>query len=290
MRTNCGLRIADCGLERGKRILLMLFLLLLLDVPRLSAQTITLKTGQKVDTTSLRRDGAIIMGSVQVGSGQGEIGYNVAQIARIDFPEPRGLRATADLLAASQPEKALAEIGPVENYYAAFREVPGSWWSQAALLKISVLSALQRDHEAENLAALVAQSAIDPETTRLARVALSEGLIRKRQFEKALAYCDAAIKESTDARVLAQAWMRKGDAYFGMKQWDDALLAYLHIPVFYEDETALVPEALLGSARSYRRIDDPERAKKTFNELLTNFPNSPQAALAAAELHKLQKP
>jgi len=267
-----------------------LALALVITASPLFAQTITLKTGQKVDTTSLRREGAIVIGGVQVGSGQGEVGYNVAQIARIDFPEPRSLKAASDLLASNQSQKALAEIDPVEKYYAAFREIPGSWWGQAALLKISILSALQRDHDAENLAAFVAQSAIDPETTRLARVALSTGLIRKRQFEKALEYCDAAIKESTDPHVLAEAWMRKGDAYFGMKQWDDALMAYLHIPVFYSDETNLVPESLLGSARAYRRVDDPERAKKTFNELMTNFPSSPQAALAANEMRKLQKP
>ncbi len=268
----------------------LLALLLVCATEPALAQTITLKTGQKVDTTSLRRDGAMVMGAVSVGSGKGEIGYNVAQIAHIDFPEPRALRAASDFLAANQPQKALAEIDPVERYYAAFREIPGSWWGPAALLKISILSALQKDHDAENLAAYVAQSNIDPETTRLARVALSASLIRKRQFEKVLEYCDTAIKESTDPGVLAQAWMRKGDAYFGMKQWDDALLAYLHIPVFYEDETTLVPEALLGSARAYRRLDDPERAKKTLNELTTNFPNSPQAGLAAAELKKIPKP
>jgi len=282
-----------CPLSAFRFPLLAVLLLLLVVVIGSSsafAQTITLKTGQKIDTLSLRRDGPTVIGSIEVGSSKGEVGYNVAQIARIDFPEPRGLKAASDLLASNQPQKALAEIDQVEKYYAAFREVPGSWWGPAALLKISILSALQKDHDAENLAAFVAQSAIDPETTRLARVALSSGLIRKREFDKVLEYCDAAIKESTDSHVLAEAWMRKGDAYFGMKQWDDALLAYLHIPVFYSDETNLVPEALLDSARAYRRLDDPERAKKTFNELMTDFPSSPQAALAATELKRFQKP
>ncbi len=268
----------------------MLLLMLSLGPSILTAQVITLKTGQKVETLGLRRDGAIIMGKVQVGSGEGEIGYNIAQIARIDFPEPRGIKAASDLLAQNQPQKALAEIDQVLSYYDTFRDVPGTWWPQAALIKVSILGALQRDNAAEGLAQAIEKTSTDADTALLARLNLSRGLIRRKEFDKAIQNCDAAIKQSTDSHVLAEAWMDKGDAYAGMKQWDDALLAYLHIPVFYQDETALVPPALLGSARAYRRIDDPTRAKKTFNDLIASYPNSPEAALASAELKKLQNP
>jgi tetratricopeptide (TPR) repeat protein len=290
MRANFEFRISNFGMRTGLRLFLFLLLMLLLNLSSAFAQTITLKTGQKVETLGVRRDGAIIMGKVQVGSGEGEVGYNVAQIANIDFPEPRGIKAASDLLAQNQAQKALAEIEPVIAYYDGFREVPGTWWPQAALIKVSALTALKRDKEAELLAQTIEKSSTDPDTTRLVRVNLSSGLIRRGEFEKAIDYCDRAIKESTDPHVLGEAWLHKGDAYAGMKQWDDALLAYLHIPVFYSDETALVPPALLGSARAYRRIDDPTRAKKTFNDLVSSYPTSPEAALAATELRKLQTP
>ena len=268
----------------------ILILLLLINPSLCLAQTITLKSGQKVETLALRRDGAVIMGKVQVGSGEGEIGYNVAQIANISFPEPRGIKAASDLLAQNQAQKALAEIEPVIAYYDGFREVPGTWWPQAALIRVSALLSLQLDKEAELLAQMIEKSSTDPDTARLVRVNLSSGLVRRGEFEKAIDYCDGAIKGSTDSHVLGEAWLHKGDAYAGMKQWDDALLAYLHIPVFYSDETALVPPALLGSARAYRRIDDPTRAKKAFNDLISSYPKSPEAALAATELRKLQTP
>ena len=270
--------------------MLLIMLILMICSSVCYAQTITLKTGQKVDTLGLRRDGAMVMGKVQVGSGEGEIGYNVVQIAHIDFPEPRGIKAASDFLAQKQAQKALAEIEPVVAYYDGFREVPGTWWPQAALIKVSALTALQRDKEAEMLAQTIEKSSTDPDTARLVRVNLSSGMIRRSEFEKAIEYCDSAIKDSTDPHVLGEAWLHKGDAYAGMKQWDDALLAYLHIPVFYSDETALVPPALLGSARAYRRIDDPTRAKKTFNDLISSYPKSPEATLAATELRKLQTP
>jgi tetratricopeptide (TPR) repeat protein len=280
---------------RGQRLevraltsLFLLFLLLLL-VRSVQGQAIVLKTGQKVDTLGLRRDADLVLGKVQVGSGSGEVGYHLAQIARIEFPEPRGLKSGADLMAQGQPEKALAEIEPVVGFYQQFKEVPGSWWAQAALIKVSALAALQREAEAESLANDIQKSVTDPETARGVQLRLTAGLIRKREFEKALAICDAAIKESADPDLLANAWVNKGDTLLAQKQWDAALLAYLHVPVFFADEKLIMPAALLGSGRAYARLDDKTGATRAFNDLISTFPQSAQATSAQSELQKLQK-
>jgi len=269
----------------------MLMILLMITIgSSAQAQSITLKTGQKVDTLGVRRDRDIVMAKVQVGIGSGEVGYTVAQIAKIDFPEPRGLKTAADLLSQRQPDKALAEIEPVIAYYDGFKEVPGSWWSQAALIKVSVLTALHREADAEKLADKIQEAATDPTSARAIQVRLSSGLIRRKQFDKALAVCDAAIKQTTDPALLADAWLHKGDALAGMQQWDDALLAYLHLPVFYSDQNALLPPALLGAGRAYWRLEDLPRAKKSLNDLIGAYPNSPEAAAAQVQLRRMQTP
>lgn len=268
--------------------ILVLMLLLVIDQSAFG-QAISLKTGQKVDTQGVRREGDLIMGKVQVGTGSGEIGYHLSQIAKIDFPEPRGLKSAADLMTQGQPQKAFAEIEPVVSFYQGFKEVPGSWWAQAALIKVSVLAALQREAEAESLAADIQKSVTDPETARGAQVRLAAGLIKKRQFEKVIAICDAAIKESADAQIVANAWLNKGDALFAQKEWDAALLAYLHVPIFYSDEKLVMPAALLGSGKASARLDDKVQATRSFNDLIAAFPKSAQAAVAQSELQKLQK-
>ena len=50
-----------------------------------------IKTGQVVETTGVRRSGDNIMGKIMVGSSPGEIGYPIAGIAKINFPEPAAL-------------------------------------------------------------------------------------------------------------------------------------------------------------------------------------------------------
>jgi tetratricopeptide (TPR) repeat protein len=270
------------------RQLPLLFLILFLFIPPSSAQTISLQTGQKIETQGVRRgEGDMIMGKVQVGTGSGEVGYHVPQIARIEFPEPAALKAASDFLVQGQPDKALTEINPVVTYYSPFKDVPGNWWAQAALIKVSVLAAQQHEKEAEALASEIEKSAKDQDMARAAQLRLIGSFIRAGEFDKAIGICDAALKSSTDATTLANAWIAKGDTLFAQKDWDDALMAYLHVPVFYQDEKMFLPAALLGSGRAYRRLNDIDRAKKSLNELISTYPQSAEATAAQTELKKL---
>src|SRR6185312_11492316 len=111
--------------------------------------------------------------------------------------------------------------------------------------------------------------------------------IKTGELDKAVAICDTAIKSSQDPTTLATAWIAKGDALLAQKEWDGALMAYLHVPVFYYDEKIFLPAALLGSGRAYRRLSDNDRAKKALNELIKAYPQSAEATSAQAELKKL---
>lgn len=252
-----------------------------------SAETIVLKTGQRIETKGLRRSGDKIMGKIEVGETIGEVGHPITSIANIDFLKPQGIDAAAALLAQGQADKALAEITPVLGFYDQFRDIPGSWWAQAAVVKVSALAALGRDVEAEALATQVQKISTDPEATRALNLRIANSLVRKLDYDKANKLVDAVIKESGQPEVLADAWVTKGNILSAQKQWDGALLAYLHVPVFYQDEKLFVPPALLGSARAYRRLDDVDRAKKSLQDLIKTFPNSAEAAAAQTELRKL---
>jgi tetratricopeptide (TPR) repeat protein len=271
----------------GLQFVLLMLIIVLVVVSPANAQNITLQTGQKIETQGVRRDGEMVMGKVQVGTGSGEVGYHLAQIAKVDFPEPRALKAASDFLVQGQLDKALAEINPVVTYYGPFKDVPGNWWAQAALIKVSILAAQQHQNEAEALASDIEKSAKDEDMTRAAQLRLVGSLIRSNQFEKAIGICETALKSSTDPTTLATAWIAKGDALLAQKNFDEALMAYLHVPVFYQDEKIFLPPALLGSGRAYRRLNDKDHAKKALNELIAAFPQSAEAAAAQTELKKL---
>ncbi len=175
------------------------------------------------------------------------------------------------------------------KYYEPFRDLPGNFWAQAALLKVSALAGMQLDKEAEALGEEIRKNVTDPETARAAQLQIVSSLIRKEDYAKAIALCDAVIKESAKPSVLAEAWVKKGDALLAQRTYDGAVIAYLHVPVFYEDEKLWMPSALLGSARGFRGLEDLDRAKKSLNDLTAEYPKSAQAELARAELQKLSK-
>jgi tetratricopeptide (TPR) repeat protein len=257
--------------------------------PSVQAQSILLKTGQTIETKGVRRSGDMVMIKVQVGASSGEVGYPASTIAKIAFPEPLQLKTTAVFLSQGQPEKALADIEPIVKYYDHFRDIPGNWWASAALLKLSALSGMQLDKEAERLGDEIRKNVIDPETARAAQLQLVAGLVRRGEYDKALQLCDSVIKESAKAQVLAEAWVDRGDALLAQRQWDDAVLAYLHVPVFYQEEKRWMPPALLGSARAFRGLEDLEEAKRSLNDLAAGYPKSAQAEIARTELQKLPK-
>lgn len=276
--------------SRGQKSVVTSSLVLLLVLGRPAiAQNIELKTGQVIETTGVRFSVDKVMAKITVGATTGEVGYPIASIAKINFPEPRALGTARDLLGQGEAEKALSEIEPVLKYYEAFKAVNGAWWAEAALVKISALSALKRDSEAESLANEIHTSAVAPEVARAAELQLAAGLIRKQQFEKAAQICDAAIHESADESVLAQAWTTKGDVFAAQKQSDAALLAYLHVPIFYREERLFMPAAMLGSARAFRRLDEIGEARRVLTELIGSFPKSAEASAAQKELGKLPK-
>ncbi|MBV9009317.1 MAG: hypothetical protein JO354_09160 [Verrucomicrobia bacterium] len=281
----------DCRVPNAEwRVGIMLLLLLMLLIhSRAFAQNIELKTGQVIETTGLRASGDMVMAKVTVGETTGEVGYPISQIAKIDFPEPRALQTARDLLTQGQAEKAVEEIEPIIRYYAPYKLVAGSWWAPAALVKVSALAVLKRDREAEALAEEVRVSATSPEIARAAELRTAAGLIRKQQLAKAAQICDAAIHESTDESVLADAWTTKGDVLAAQRQWDAALVAYLHVPVFYREQSLFMPAAMLGSARAFHHIDDNARARREFGELIESFPKSAEASIAQKELAKLPR-
>ncbi len=266
----------------------VLVLLVVLARPGYS-QSILLKSGQTIETKGVRRSGDMVMGKVQVGASSGEVGYQASTITKINFPDPPQLKTTAAFLSQGEPAKALADIEPVVKYYQPFRDVPGNFWAPAALLKVSALAGMKLDTQAEALGDEIRKSVTDPETARAAQLQLVPGLVRQENFEKAIQLCDSVIKESAQADVLAEAWVRKGEALLAQRQWDTAVLAFLHVPVFYEDEKRWMPPALLGSAHAFRGLEDMDRAKRSLNDLTAGYPKSAQAEIARAELQKMPK-
>ncbi len=109
-----------------------------------------------------------------------------------------------------------------------------------------------------------------------ARLGIATCFQRQNQFDKAAAQLDQVIKEAppTDAKTMAEAYLRKGDNLLAAGQKKDALLAYLHVDVLFSGEKDLHAEALYHLASLWNEDAHPERAADARVKLTTDYPNS----------------
>ncbi|XHR27270.1 MAG: tol-pal system YbgF family protein [Chthoniobacteraceae bacterium] len=255
---------------------------------------IVLKDGQTVSASELHRDGKTVIATVvlpasaqNAPAAPAKIGYPASSIASIAFPAPPGIAAAAKSLNEGNAAEALARIEPVAAYQDTFRDIAGNWWARAAVVKIKTLLALNRDAEAEALMEKLIQAKEDPENILQARLQLASVWGRKGKNSEALNAIEAVIQQSTDEGTRAEAWLRKGEILLNRKQYEPALLACLHLPVYFSNQRAFAPAALLGSARAYAGLKDTASARDALDAVILRYPASPEAALAKVELEKL---
>ena len=257
------------------------------------AQNLLLKDGQTIATLGLRRDGGTVAAKIKTPSGgEGEVGYPVANIARIEFPDPAVRKAATDLLSQNKPEEALRQLAPVLAYYAPFRDLPGSWWTSLAFLQVDALSRLGRDRDMEAAVTDLSRlGAANPEILRAVKIRQGIALERKGEYAKALDVLNPVVRdENAPPSSVAEGWLAVGGAQLGQRNYRAAQLAYMHVPVYSPELTNLMPSALLGSGAALIGLDDKGRAISTFQDLIARFPNSSEAADAKTRLKNLNGP
>jgi tetratricopeptide (TPR) repeat protein len=108
---------------------------------------------------------------------------------------------------------------------------------------------------------------------------------RKGDFGEAASLVeDAMIDESSPSGAIAASFVARGLCLLEKKQYPEALKAFLELPVFLPDETALSGIALLGSARAYYGMEDFDRSIATLESLIKTRPETPEIATAEALL------
>ncbi len=280
-------------MKRGLLILLAAGLAL----GRLGAQAssggdikITFADGHQQSASAVRRSNNTILATIALAAGvRGETGFALSSIRKIEFPEPPQLKAARRAIDAGKPADALGLLNVVVDQQSALRTVPGNWWAPAAILKMDALLALGREKEAETLIKQLSTDAKDPEQAQDVRIAQAYLWLHGGRQDQAIEAFDKLIAESSRPATLARSWQGKGEALLAKQDYDGAALAYLRLPIFYSNETALLPAALLGRARAYEGLRDFDHANDTLAELNKTYPSSPEAASSKADSERIQK-
>ena len=257
-------------------------LLALMAVSPLCAQRYMLKDGTVLKQDEVVfKDGALVKSLV---GDAGEMKFPLAQVVRLDWPEPEEIDQARKLLAAGRADEAEAKITPIYTQFAPFAKVPGGWWNDAALVRARVLLARQQKPEAEKAAQEIIATSTLVENQNAAQLISVRIQLMLGKVSVADAKLEQLAQKDVSDAILAEIAVLRGDIAYGKKDFEKAIELYLQVPAFYGSQDELMPAALLGSARSLLGYGDAARAERAYLELAASFPASAEAAIAKREL------
>jgi tetratricopeptide (TPR) repeat protein len=255
-------------------------LLALAAVSPLCAQRYVLKDGRVLNQADVKLKGSNLVRSIGDGA---EVSYPVSQVVRLDWPEPEEIGQARELVAAGKGAEAEEKITPLYRQFAPFSKVPGSWWSDAALIRARALLAQEKNAETERAARELMSTSTDSETVAAAQLLMARIQMLLDKADIADAMLDEIMRKDASSEIEARAAILRGDIAYGRKNFEAALEFYLQVPAFYGTEEAVMPVALLGAARSYRGYGDVPRAERAYLDIMVTYPDSAEAAVAKTE-------
>ena len=262
---------------------LILSVLLAGAVGSAGAQTFYFNDGRKASMPEARVSGTNIVVQIKLSGAEGgtaETSLPIAKLIRIDWPAPEELLQAEASLRAGKADEALAKIEPLLPSQEPLLAVPGSWWFRGAAVKLAAHAQKGQTTEAnafmERLRLLKAPATV----LNAGELALIDQAVTDSSPDSITARLAALKIEADDDAGLAGVELIKGRVHEKADRTEEALLAYLRVSVYYPSATAVMPRALLGSSRCYRKLKDEVRAKAALETLRKNFPDAPEAASA----------
>ncbi|HEY9248971.1 MAG TPA: tetratricopeptide repeat protein [Rariglobus sp.] len=246
----------------------------------LCAQRYILKDGKTLNQSEVVLKGSNLIRTVADGA---EVSYPLTQIVRLDWPEPEEIDQARELVAAGKGAEAEEKITPIYRQFGPFSKLPGSWWSDAALVRARAFLAQQKNDEAERAAREIMSTSTDADTVVAAKLVMARIQMVLDKPDIADAMLDEIMRKEASSEIEARAAILRGDIAYARKDFEKALEFYLQVPVFYGTEDAVMPVALLGSARSYRGYGDSPRAERAYLDIIVTYPNSAEAVIAKTE-------
>jgi TolA-binding protein len=91
--------------------------------------------------------------------------------------------------------------------------------------------------------------------------------------------------DTGDTEIAVQARCALGDAYMKLKNFDDAVRAYMMVAMVY-DHAELSPECYVKAAEALEAKGDGEAARKMYEDLINEYPKSEKVAIARDRLKR----
>ena len=246
------------------------------------------------EASIVKRDGDILWVQRSAdGQTSPQIGLAVADILQVQMPRPALFDAvekirTTPAATEAQFAAAHAALDKLILQLKPLRDVPGIPANEALVLKGRLYDAKGLWREStrlyEDVLAKASASAAATNARMLAGIAYAKG----GEHNQAIEYLGGIPLPEEDEEMLSNLLFALGDSYFALENYDNALLSYLPLVVFYPYVYDNEPRGLAAALGCYAKLKEWEPLYRSIQEIQKNYPNTPAAKTAEeflAEYH-----
>jgi len=236
--------------------------------------TVTLRDGSSVRASALSAQGARL--SLTPDAGGAARVVEAAAVERVDMLEPQILTEAHAAFASGEMIKTLQAMGKLRVELDPLKKIPGGreWWLEGEFLRAHILLSQRRIKDAGDAMREIAADSTDPVSQRHAQVFLAHLTGLAGDPRQALDQLRGLILNARDQETLADAWLFTGQHRAAVNEQQEALIAFLRVPVFYPARLVPLGAARLGAARCFVALEDLPAARRTLKELIEDQPTT----------------
>ena len=228
------------------------------------------------------------------GARSPQIGLPVADVVRIGMPRPALFDAVEKIRLApaatdAQFAAAHAALDKMILQLRSLRDLPGIPANEAMVAKGRLYDAKGLWREStrlyEDVVLKAAGTAAATNARMLAGIAYAQG----GEYHAAVEYLGGIPLPEEDEEILSKLLFALGDSYFALGNYDNALLSYLPLVVFYPYVHDNEARGLAAALACYAELKEWEPLYRSIQEIQKNSPASPAAKTAAEFLEKYKQ-
>ncbi len=250
------------------------------------AQMIVLKDNQRINAGDFTVADGKISRTIKLSNGQnGQATLALTDIDRMEWPNVKEVQEAELLRSQGKVKEAIVILNKALDFFKPFRNIKGNPYPDVAFAHVEALDqAGDFDTLIRALPDVELMKWSEAKKLKLGIIKLNMERRTTQDQDSILSKAESLLRDTDDSDICARLWMTIGEVHTKKNRWEEALMAYLHVPVFYGSQAALVPQAELSAARSLAGMERFQDAVIMYQRISDTYKGSGIAETAKKEM------
>ncbi len=269
---------------------LPLLCLILAVTEQVSAQVVVLKDGTRISGNDVIVGDGRISRNITLSNGiKGQAGVALSDIQQLEWSNPQQLVDARKLMAQGKMKEGIEMLVKAKEFFKPFKEIKGAPYNDIVFAQVEALDQ-SNDFDALIRALPEANAMKWDENIKLKLRIIKLNLDRRTSsdVESIRSQAESLLSSTDDSNVAARLWLTIAEIHFKKERWEEAFNAFLHLPVFYGNQGAMVPQAELMAGKCLAKMERYADAAAMLERISLAYPGSEVGETAKKEANSFK--